>query len=162
VLRRAWVPRGSRPVARQCPGYDWLYVYAFIRPSDGETFWLFMPTVSVEAFQLALDEFAQFASAGPDHQVVLVVDGAGWHTSRQLNVPEGLHLLKLPPYSPELQPVERLWPLLREALANRPVANLSQLEARLIHRVKALKPRKDYLSGLVQFHWWKDAERPIV
>ncbi len=58
--------------------------------------------------------------AGRDHQVLLVLDGAGWHTSRRLRSPDGLHLLVLPACSPELQPAERLWPLLREAVANPP------------------------------------------
>ena len=66
-----------RPTPLRC---QWMYVYAFVRPSDGETLWPFLPTVSTEAFQLALDEFAAFTGAGADHQVVLVLDGAGWHT----------------------------------------------------------------------------------
>jgi hypothetical protein len=135
-------------VVRQRPRYEWLYVHAFVRPSDGETFWLFLPTVSVEVFQLALDEFAKAVEAGPDHHVILVLDGAGWHTSRRLSVPEGVHLLFLPAYSPELQPAERLWPLLRESIANRTVENLDQLEARLTHRVKAMMRRPDLIAGL--------------
>jgi hypothetical protein len=149
-------------VVRQRPRYQWLYVYAFVRPSDGETFWLFLPTVSVEAFQLALEEFAKAVGAGPDHQVLLVLDGAGWHTSKKLRLPDGLHLLFLPAYSPELQPAERLWPLLREAVANRTVENLDQLEARLTHLVKALMRRPDHIASLTAFHWWRDAVRPIV
>ncbi len=149
-------------MVRQRPRYQWLYVYAFVRPSDGETFWLFLPTVSVEAFQLALEEFAKAVGAGPDHQVLLVLDGAGWHTSKKLRLPDGLHLLFLPAYSPELQPAERLWPLLREAVANRTVENLDQLEARLTHRVKSLMRRPDHIARLTAFHWWRDAVRPIV
>lgn len=139
-----------------------MYVYAFVRPSDGETFWLFLPTVSTEAFQLALDEFAAFTGAGRDHQVVLVLDGAGWHTSRKLEVPEGLHLLFLPAYSPQLQPAERLWPLLHEAIANQAFDELDDMEAALERRCRTLMKDKGYLRRITEFGWWREALRPIV
>lgn len=57
-------------------------------------------------------------NVGQDKRIVLPLDQAGWHTSEKLEVPEGIHLVPLPPYSPELQPAERLWPLVNEPLAN--------------------------------------------
>jgi hypothetical protein len=59
--------------------------------------------VNIEVFSLALAHFAQEVSAGPDRHVVLVLDRAGWHKSGEVLMPEGIHLLFLPPYSPELQ-----------------------------------------------------------
>lgn len=56
------------------------------------------------------------------------MDQAGWHKSRDLVLPEGLHGLFLPAHSPELQPAERLWPLSNEPLANRVVTSLDELE----------------------------------
>jgi len=67
--------------------------------------------VNIEVFSLALAHFAQAVKAGPDRHVVLVLDRAGWHKSGEVLMPEGIHLLFLPPYSPELQPCEHLWPL---------------------------------------------------
>ena len=162
MLRRAWVPKGSRPIAPQHPRTKRLTVYTFVRPDTGETFWLFLPTVSTEAFANAQREFAEAVGAGPDHHVLLVLDRAGWHTTDKLDVPEGIHLEFLPAYSPELQPAERLWPLLRKALANRPVHNLDQLEARLTHRVKVLLGNRALIAGLTGFAWWNSAVGPIV
>ena len=162
MLRRTWARRGSRPVARQHPRYQWLYVYTFVRPDTGDTFWLLLPTVSTEAFSIALREFAEAVGVGPDHHVLLVLDRAGWHTTDKLDVPEGIHLEFLPPYSPELMPAERLWPVLREAVANRPVHNLDQLEARLTFRIKALRRNPAFIAGLTGYRWWMDALRPIV
>jgi hypothetical protein len=95
--------------------YQWCYLYAFVHPSSGRTWWLLLPTVSVAAFTLALQEFAQVVRAGHGKHIRLVLDGAGWHSSPHVHVPAGLHVHFLPPYSPELQPAERLWPLTNEA-----------------------------------------------
>jgi hypothetical protein len=119
VLRRVWSPRGQRPQAVVEHRYQWCYLYAFVHPTSGRTWWLLLPTVSIAAFTLALTEFAEAVGAGLGKQVLVVLDGAGWHTSAHVNVPAGVHLHFLPPYSPELQPAERLWPLTNEALANR-------------------------------------------
>jgi len=74
----------------------------FIQP-DRRTHWLLLPTVTTDIFALALQHFAQAVGASQHKQMVLVLDRAGWQTSKALTVPEGLHLLFLPPYSPELQ-----------------------------------------------------------
>jgi DDE superfamily endonuclease len=78
---------------------------------SGRTSWLLLPTVNVEVFFLALATFAQEVGAGPDKHIVLVLDRAGWHSSSRLTLPEGIHLMFLPPYSPEVQQASRLWPL---------------------------------------------------
>jgi hypothetical protein len=88
--------------------YQWMYVYAFVHPLSGRTVWLLLPWVNVTVMNLALQEFAQSVGAGPTKHIALVLDRAGWHNSPQLVIPEGLHFIFLPPYSPELQPSERL------------------------------------------------------
>jgi transposase len=117
VVRRVWAPVGKRPVALFKRGYEWSYLYGFVRPESGEVFWLILPTVNVELFSMALFEFAREIGAGKDKRVLLVVDKAGWHTGGEVEVPEGIHLEFLPSGSPELQPAERLWPLTNEAVA---------------------------------------------
>jgi transposase len=75
-----------------------------------------------------LAAFAQQVGASPAKQIVLVLDRAGWHSSVQLRVPDHVHLLFLPPYSPELQPAEHLWPLTNSVLVNRHFATIDELE----------------------------------
>lgn len=103
ILRRVWVFNGQRPTVVVQHRYQWLYVYAFVHPASGHTQRLLLPTVNADIFTLALQHFAQAVGASRYKQIVLVLDRAGWHTSKALTVPEGLHLLFLPPYSPELQ-----------------------------------------------------------
>jgi hypothetical protein len=127
-LRRVWCRRGQRPQAVVQQRSQWCYLYAFVHPPSGRTFWLLLPTVSIAALTIALAEFAQAVGAGHGKQILLVCDGAGWHVSPQVQVPAGVHLQLPPPYSPELQPAERLWPLTNEPLAKRPFADLDSMQ----------------------------------
>ena len=83
-----------------------------MRPATGESFAWIMPRVSTEAMTLFLDRFS--ATLAQDEHAALVLDGAGWHTSGELRVPDNVTLVPLPRYSPQLNPVERVWLYLRE------------------------------------------------
>ena len=107
-----WWPKGERaPGVRQI-GYRWAYIFTALRPATGEDFTLVLPRVDARMMDLFLARFA--ASLPEDVHAVLVLDGAGWHDQRALTCPDNLTLLVLPPYSPELNPVERVWLYLRE------------------------------------------------
>ncbi len=103
ILRRVWVRKGSRPRVAVQHRFQWLYLYSFVQPASGQTEWLLLPTVRADVFTIALAQFAQAVGAGPAKRILLVLDQAGWHTSKELVVPEGIHLLFLPSHSPELQ-----------------------------------------------------------
>jgi hypothetical protein len=153
-MRRVWCRRGQRPQAVVQHRYQWCYLYAFVQPSSGRTFWLLLPTVSVLAFNLALAEFAEAVGAGSGRQILLVCDGAGWHVSPQVQLPAGVHLHVLPPYSPELPPAERLWPLTNESLANRHFQDLEALQTVQAHRCLALQAMPGVIRAHTTFHWW--------
>jgi transposase len=93
-------------------GYPWTCIFTAIRPARGEDITLVLPTVNTAAMQVFLDNVAAFRPA--DAHLVMVLDGAGWHVSRNLVVPPNITLVVQPPYSPELNPMERIWPYLRE------------------------------------------------
>src|SRR5262249_51153040 len=116
IVRKVWVFDGQRPIAPVQHRYEWRYVSGYVHPASGRTCWHIGTTVNTELFTVSLKAFAQQAGAGPSKQIVLVLDRAGWHTSVQLCVPDHVHLLFLPPVSPELQPAEHLWPLSDTAL----------------------------------------------
>jgi transposase len=90
---------------------------------------------------------------------VLVGDQAGWHTSPRLVLPVGVHLAFLPPYSPELQPAERLWGPVDEAVANRTFADLGQLQDALADRCRALERHRPALKARCRYHWWPHERR---
>lgn len=157
IFRRVWVPRGYQPIGDHKPRYQWLYLYGFVRPATGDVFWLVMPTVSAEIWSTALSEFAAHTGAGPDKRIVLVADGAGFHTGDEVKIPEGIHVVQLPAYSPELQPCERLWPLVRESVANQAFADLDAFEDVVCARCRELDTQQKLISGLTRFHWWPEA-----
>lgn len=160
IRRRVWAPKGSRPRAPVRRRYQWLYVYGFVRPATGATWWCLLPTVSIPAFTLALATFARDEGIDAAHRVVLVVDQAGWHISAKVALPAGLHLVFLPPYSPELAPAERLWRLVDEPVANQSFADLDALEAVLVPRCQELTRQRPRIKSLTRYHWWPHERRP--
>jgi transposase len=85
---------------------------------------------------------------------VLVLDRAGWHTSLRLRVPNHIYLHFLPPYSPELQPAEHLWPLTNAALLNHHFETIDDLEEAQFARCAALQAHPDLIRSTTRFHWW--------
>lgn len=157
MMRKVWAVRGERPTAKVHQRYEWTYLYSFVRPSTGEVHWLILPTVNVEVFSMALSHFAKEVGAGKDKHILLVLDQAGWHTGKEVEVPEGMHLEFLPSRSPELQPAERLWPLTNEGVANRFFETIEELEEALIERCVALCERREIIRSYTHYHWWPKA-----
>ena len=83
-----------------------------MQPQTGAAFALVLPELNTAAMQLFLDRFA--ATVPPGEHAVMVMDQAGWHVTNDLHVPQNVSLVLLPSYSPELNPVERVWLYLRE------------------------------------------------
>ena len=81
--------------------------------------WFIADGVNTALLRALLASFAVEVGAGPDKHIILVLDGAGWHVARDLVVPEGVELMFLPPYSPQIQPAERLWPRASRTVGHR-------------------------------------------
>jgi transposase len=111
TLTRVWARRGTRPRAPRDTRTQWAYIFGAVCPERGAAAGLVLPTVNTQAMNAHLAEISR--SVAPGAHAVLVLDGAGWHGSAALVVPDNLSLLTLPPYSPELNPVENVWHYLR-------------------------------------------------
>jgi transposase len=116
-----------------------------------------MPRVNIQVFNQVLADFAQHFGLGKTKQIVISLNQAGGHTSGKVVVLDGLHVEFLPPYSPELQPAERLWVILDEPIVNRYVETIEELEQVLYDRCRVLLKQQDFIRGLTQFHWWQTA-----
>ena len=163
ILKKVWAPRGQRPTAPVQHRYAWCYLVGFVHPGSGRTVFHLASAVSTGLFEAELAAFAQQVGASARKQIVLVLDRAGWHASPRLRVPEHLHLLFLPPYSPELQPAEHLWPLTDTVLANRHFVSLDELEDAQAARCLALqdRPGRDLIRSTAGFHWWPKRVRKL-
>jgi transposase len=107
-----WHERGVRPPGLADKRFASLYLFAACRPGTDQAFALALPEATTAAMSLFLAAFAE--QLEPGAPAVLILDQAGWHGSRRLTVPGNITLLPLPAYSPELNPVERVWLYLRE------------------------------------------------
>lgn len=154
VTRRVWAPIGERPIAPGHHRFDWLYVTAFVSPASGETFWYVHDGVSKPFFEALLETFAREAGAGLHRTIILVLDNAGWHGEAGLNIPEGVRLVFLPPYTPKLQPAETLWALVDEPIVNKHVETIHELDEIIGKRCGALANERDVIKSRAGFHWW--------
>lgn len=92
--------------------FTFAYIFAAVEPGTDNAFALMMPYADTAAMQEFLDRFS--ATIADDEHVAMFADQAGWHVANDLAVPDNITLLPLPAYSPELNPVERLWLYLKE------------------------------------------------
>ena len=151
VLRRVWAPAGERPSAEVDERYEWLWLYAATHPLTGRAFWLVLPRLDAACVQVFLDEFArQYAAAGK--RIVLAWDGAPAHRSGALQVPERISSIRVPAYTPELNPSERVWPLVKEGVANRAHEGLGELEQRVCSRCQKIGAAE--VAARTSYHWW--------
>lgn len=126
TLTNVWAPRGSRPVAVKQTKYEWVYLYAAVEPATGDSTALLMPYVDTESFNIFLQALS--SSLKPGEHAVLIMDQAGWHVSKGVRMPTNITPLLLPPYSPELNPIENLWHYLKSHyLSNRAYADYDEL-----------------------------------
>jgi hypothetical protein len=111
TITRVWAREGSRPRAVRQNGREWLYVLMAVCAGTGAASALSMPELNAGVLNQFLEQFSRELPAGV--HAVLIWDGAGDHTSGELVVPVNVSLIRLPPYSPELNSVENLWHYLR-------------------------------------------------
>jgi hypothetical protein len=111
-ITRRWAKRGTRPSAPKDQRTQSAYIFGAICPAEGKGAGLVLPRCTSEGMTLHLNEIAKAVAPGA-HTLVLV-DRAGWHGSDRLPVPANITLLPLPARSPELNPVETVWPFLRD------------------------------------------------
>ena len=135
-------------------------VTAFVSPTSGETFWYVHDGVSKPFFAALLETFAREAKADVERTIVLVIDNAGWHGEAGLSVPDGVRLVFLPPYTPELQPAETLWALVDEPIVNKHVGTIDELDAIIGERCATLANEREIIKSRARFHWWPKIASP--
>ncbi len=154
IIRRVWTKKGTVAEALIFPRYQWFYLYAFLHPASGRSYWLILPRVDVGVFNLALAYFANHFVEFGKREALLVHDRAGWHMSSKVKWPDGVHQVALPPYSPELQPAERLWQLSDEPFVNRSCETIGEMEDIASERCRQLMTMTEEVRNLTLYRWW--------
>jgi len=127
TISRIWAEKGKPLKVKVKQGRKNFHFAAAVSPFTGEAVMAPFPLLCVETMASFLKLIGQ---SFPDKIILLIMDGAGWHTSPKLVVPDNIRIVKLPPYSPDLNPIEKLWKHIRqEALHNRLFESLDELFA---------------------------------
>jgi transposase len=138
ILRRRITARGVQPLVPAAYHFESLYLYGAVEPLTGESFFLELPVLNTQGFQLFLDHFA---IADPTSFHLLLLDNGAFHSAQSLRLPRNVGPLFLPPYAPELNPIERLWRDLKDWLSQYHPTTLDELSellcARLTHYTTA-------------------------
>jgi hypothetical protein len=139
-----WAPKPLRPKVGLALVREFVYVYAAVCPQDGAVTWARtekMNTANMSHF------LGKMAEQFPEDFVLLVVDGASSHKSKDLKIPENIELCTLPPYSPELNPTEHLWDEIREKwFANKVFESLDAVCAQLDQGVQDFAERPEAIA----------------
>jgi hypothetical protein len=112
-----------------------LYLFGAYSPITGAQFTLELPKCNTDCFQLYLDEFSQ---QDPDEFKILILDNGAFHKAGHLEIPQNIALLFIPPYSPELNPAEKIWRHIKDAIANEVFPTIDDLSNRLCVEVRKL------------------------
>ncbi|MEN6483272.1 MAG: IS630 family transposase [Syntrophobacteraceae bacterium] len=149
--RRCWAPSGMRPDLPSRIIREYTYAFAALSPHNGAMDSLVLPQVNAQTMSLFLREVGR---RHPDEFILTVMDGAGWHKSVELEVPENMHLVFLPPYSPQLNPVEHIWESIRENwFRNEVFRSMDGVENRLVQALRALENDPEKVASLSGFPW---------
>ena len=151
AVRRCWAPFPIRPLCRAMLTHEYTYAYGAVDVVSGELDSLILPHVNTVCTQIFLDEVG---SRHPNNRIIMVLDGAGWHASHDLTPPPNMRLLSLPPYSPELNPVENLWDELREKFFhNKAFDSMDALEDQLQAGLLDLENDWPRVQSIVSWNW---------
>lgn len=148
-----WAERGTRPAAPKQTAYQNLHVLTAVCPATGRAEGLVVARLNTAAVQAFLDQLS--ASVPEGTHVVLVWDGAGYHSaSTALVVPPNVTPVTLPPYSPELNPVERLWLYLRQRFwSNRVYKDYAALERAAVEGWRKVCLDADRVKSVCRCHY---------
>ena len=150
-IRRCWSPFPQRPVVDNGYERQFVYVYGAVSPIQGQLDWMICPDMNTAR----MNEFlAQVSNAHAKEFIVMVVDGASSHKSRDLEIPENIRFHRLPGYSPELNPQEHVWDELREKeFPNRVFESMDGVIAQLKAGLPRLAANASGLRSLTAWPW---------
>lgn len=148
---RCWAPKGCRPVAGKQLVREYTYAFCAVSPKDGQADFLILPTLSQETTALFLNEVAQ---RHPDDLILMIYDGASAHSDLNMPTPENMIIAYLPPYSPELNPVEHIWDDMREKFFGNVVfENMQGVEDNLMDACRFYEASSDATKSMAAFDW---------
>ena len=144
-----WCARGFRPTTPCHHIREYRYAYGAVEPKTGESFFLVLPYCNTVCMNVFLRELSK---AYPDDFILLAADGAAWHKSKGLEIPPNIQIIPLPPYTPEMNPIEPVWKELRKrGFRNEIFKTLDAVVGRLCETIRSLS--KDTMKSITGRAW---------
>jgi transposase len=146
-----WAPLGVRPEVKTQMVREYDYAFGAVAPLTGQMDSLVLPRCDTQMMGLFLEEVSQ---RHPDRQILMLMDQAAWHTTQKLKLPENVTVDFLPPRSPQCNPQEPVWKVLRrDFLGNRHLGSLEEVSRATAAGLHALENNHTFLQGLCGFDW---------
>jgi len=149
--KKCWAPSADRPIVHLQRIREYIYVFSATNPFTGEVFSLILPICNTDAMIVFLNELsAQYS----DYKNIIFVDGATWHSTKNIPYYDNIRFIFLPAGSPELNPTEHLWEHIREKyLGNKVFDSLDALENEMVDILVNVSLEHDVIKKLTGFHW---------
>jgi hypothetical protein len=152
MVAKLWTIQGDRPQVIRQNGFKSAYFVGAVNPESGEKCSLIFDGIDTRVMNCFLEEVSKRANNRT--HIIMFVDGAGWHSSEDLVVPKNMTLYHLPPYSPELNPIERLWDYVKENyLSGRVFADMEEIFDYGVRAWKMLSPK--IVTSVCHADWLK-------
>ena len=152
--RACWAEKGTRPVVPCQRVREYKYAFGAVSPKDGDIVSLVLPDCTTECMNIFLEEIG---NKYKDEEILLVLDNASWHKSKDLNVPKNIEIYPLLPYTPELNPTESIWEEIREKFfKNDFFQTLDKVIDRLCEGLNHLAENKETVSSITGYNWILD------
>lgn len=144
-----WCMKHIRPTVPCHHIREYRYAYGAVSPVDGEAFFLVMPYCNTDCMNVFLRELS---AAYPNDYILLVADGAAWHKAKGLEIPLNIEIIPLPPYTPEMNPIEQIWKELRKrGFKNEIFSTLEKVVDRLCDTINSLS--KNIVKSITGRDW---------
>ena len=156
VANRCITLPGIKPVAEIDYSFTSIYLYGAVEPLSGEHFFLEFPQLNTDCFQIFIN---QFSATFSENLNVIVLDNGRFHQAKRLEIPENVILLFLPPYSPELNPIERLWQDLKAKLFCQVYETIEDMQTKITEILQAYST--SMIAKLTQFPFFVKAANEI-
>ncbi len=133
VLRRMITAKGIKPIAPFLHRFDNLYLFGAFSPITGDSSLLEMPHCNSETFQVFINHLS---GQNPSEFKILILDNGAFHHAKSLDIPDNMAFIFLPPYSPELNPAEKMWRYFKDRVSMVAYNSLEQLQKQLSEIIK--------------------------
>jgi len=135
--KRVLVTKGIEPVVNYQHSYQYLWLWGCFSPITGDTFYWETPFVSTDIFEGFLWDFSK---QKPKELKLLIIDNAGFHACQNIEIPQNIILIRIPPYTPELNPAEKVWQWMKDRTAMKFFPSIQELQQKVTVMVKQLNP----------------------